>query len=99
MSQGSKEISVVLKKNNNDDLLEFNFSDIYVVNLNSDNSQNELKIVFSKLLEELFDNPIELKLIYSENYKSGLYIDVCEEYIKELNKEIKEVLKKYHKYI
>ncbi len=26
--------------------------------------------------------------------KSGLYIDVCGEYIKELNREIKQVLKK-----
>lgn len=94
MNQEMKEITVQLKKNNDDDLLEFIIDDGYVVNLDSDSSQNDLKIIFSKLLKEMLHNPIKLKLTYSDDYKSGLYIDVCEEYIKELNKEINQVYKK-----
>ena len=34
---------------------------------------------------------IELELRIDEQYKKGLYIEVCNEYIMDLNKEIKEV--------
>lgn len=61
------------------------------VNLNSSSSQNELKCVFSKLLQLLFDDDIMLNLIVSEGYKKGLYKDVCKEYIDDLNRELVQV--------
>ena len=95
MNQEVKIIKVELKKYNSYDMLSFYIKQIeYYVNLNSENSQNDLKTIFSILLEQMIENPIELEFEIAQGYKSGLYIDVCTEYIKELNREIKQVIKK-----
>ncbi|MBQ3603614.1 MAG: hypothetical protein IJA02_07230 [Clostridia bacterium] len=65
--------------------------DKYIISLNSPNNQSEIKKVFSKILEMLFDNDITLQLQIADGYSKGLYKDVCEEYINELQKEISEV--------
>lgn len=61
--------------------------------LNDDESQNNLKSIFVKLLTEITKYPIELQFLEKPEYKTGLYIDVCKEYIKDLNKEITNVRK------
>lgn len=63
----------------------------YTVNLNSATSQNELKEVFSKLLELLLEEDIVLQLSIALGYSKGLYKDVCKEYIEDLNREILQV--------
>lgn len=63
----------------------------YVVNLNSATSQNELKEVFSKLLELLLTEDILLQLSVAPGYSKGLYKDVCKEYIEDLNRELVQV--------
>lgn len=45
------------------------------------------------LLTEITKYPIELQFLEKPEYKTGLYIDVCKEYIKDLNKEITNVRK------
>lgn len=95
MNQEVKKIIVELKKYDSNDILAFYIDkDEYHVNLNSESSQNDLKTVFSALLEQMIVTTIELDFKVEQDYKSGLYIDVCGEYIKELNREIKQVLKK-----
>lgn len=92
MNQEIKKIVVELKKCNDSDILEFCIEDKkYPINLNNEDSQNDLKNVFCVLLENMIESTIELKLEINKNYKSGLFIDVCTEYIKELNREIKQV--------
>lgn len=85
-----KIIEVNLRAINNDaDILEFEFNEISLqVNLNSSECQKELKTVFVQILKELLTSDIILNLRYSADYKRKMYIDVCEEYIKDLNKEI-----------
>ena len=61
------------------------------VNLNSSESQQDLKIVFTELLVMLQTKDIELELEISNGYSKGLYKDVCSEYIKDLNTELKQV--------
>lgn len=63
----------------------------YAVNLNSPTSQNELKTVFSKLLELMLEEEIQLKLSIESGYSKGLYKDVCREYIEDLNRELVQV--------
>lgn len=94
MNQEVRIIEVELKKKDDKDILDFKIGEGYTVDLNSDNSQNELKNVFSALLGELLNGKIQLELKYLDTYKSGLYIDVCKEYIKQLNKEISSVFEK-----
>ena len=42
---------------------------------------------------EITKYPVELRFIEKPEYKTRLYIDVCKEYIKDLNKEITNVRK------
>lgn len=99
MSQ--KTIDVTLTVSGDVDILVFGFDDehpnAHYVNLNSPTSQNELKNVFSKLLQLLLTDEIDLRLIIAEGYKKGLYRDVCTEFINDLNREllqVKETLKR-----
>lgn len=95
MNQEIKIINVELKKENESDILSFFIEEEeHHVSLNSENSQNDLKEIFSILLGQMINNPIELNFQIAQDYKSGLFIDVCSEYIKELNREIKQVIKK-----
>lgn len=93
MSQ--KVIEVTLTVLSDVDVLIFGLdeehSEAYVVNLNSSNSQNELKNVFSRLLQMLLCEDIALKYIIAPGYNKGLYKDVCKEYIDDLNKELLQV--------
>ena len=63
----------------------------YSINLNNSTNQAEIKVVFSKLLELLINEDLELNLIIASGYTKGLYKDVCIEYISDLNREIMQV--------
>ncbi|MGN8636946.1 hypothetical protein, partial [Eubacterium pyruvativorans] len=92
-SMNQKIIDVELKSLEDDtDILEFQYEDNPLpVNLNSDATQNELKAVFERLLQELMLNDVALHFKYAEAYKRGMFIEVCEEYVKDLNRELKNV--------
>lgn len=93
MNQENKVINVHLEKRESKDYLVFGFEEIAEVCLNDDESQNNLKSIFVKLLVQLTKHPVELQFLENPEYKTGLYIDVCKEYIKDLNKEIASVRK------
>lgn len=61
------------------------------VNLNETSGQKDLKLVFEKILNRLNTKDIELRLSIDEQFKKGLYKEVCVEYISDLNNEIKAV--------
>ena len=84
-------INVELKKEEDVDILEFQFDNPVKINLNSSNNK-DLKEMFEILLKELIKKKFELKLNVQENYKTELYKDVCNEYINALNDEIKETV-------
>lgn len=93
-STNQEIIEVKLFDDNGTDTLLFGIpgeKDGVPVNLNETSGQKDLKIVFEKLLERLNTKEIELKLVIDEKYKKGLYKEVCEEYISDLNKEIADV--------
>lgn len=93
MNQENKVINVHLEKRESKDYLVFGFEEIAEVCLNDDESQNNLKSIFVKLLVQLTKHPVKLQFLENPEYKTGLYIDVCKEYIKDLNKEIASVRK------
>lgn len=96
-----KQIEVLLTVVGESDVLNFRLDqekpDEYVVNLNSDTSQSELKKVFSKLLELIIENDIKLVLKIAEGYSKVLYMDVCTVYIDDLNREISSVAESVRK--
>lgn len=96
-----KQIEVLLTVAGESDVLNFILDqekpDEYVVNLNSDTSQSELKKVFSKLLELIIENDVKLVLKIAEGYSKVLYMDVCIVYIDDLNREISNVAESVRK--
>lgn len=96
-----KQIEVLLTVVGESDVLNFILDqekpDEYVVNLNSDTSQSELKKVFSKLLELIIENNVKLVLKIAEGYSKVLYMDVCTVYIDDLNREISSVAESVRK--
>ncbi len=86
-----KEINVILKKNVENDELEFQFKDKIIISL-TDTDNTKLKEVFERILEELTKEKFLFKLEIESGYDVGLYKDVAEEYIKSLNQEIEELI-------
>lgn len=93
MNQEEKLIKVYLEEREKKDYLVFDFDEKKAVCLNSEQSQNELKAVFTVLLSELINHSITLEFENRPDYRAGLYIDVYKEYVKDLNREIENVRK------
>lgn len=91
----SQMIDVLLTVNGDADVLIFKLDeehpDDYIIDLNSDSNQTQLKKVFAKLLEKLLVDEVHLSYSVAEGYSKGLYKDVCKEYIEDLNSEISNV--------
>lgn len=64
------------------------------ISLNSDSSQVQMMEVFSKLVYLCINNDVELSLEIEEEYKRSLYKDVCQEYVRELQREMNNVREK-----
>lgn len=94
MSLEENKILVHLEKEENKDYLVFKIDDDVRLCLNDDSNQNELRSIFSIILNKLVSNQlIKLEFVDNPEYTKGLYIDVCKEYIKDLNREIAMVVK------
>ena len=99
ISMNQKVINVeLLAVGEESDILRFKFDDYSKdVNLNSPLCQNELREVFVCLLHVLMERYVHLELCYADDYNRGLYKEVCEEYINDLNRELesaKEIISK-----
>ena len=90
MNQKVIEVEVELLSRGEDaDLLRFGFEENPLeVNLNSPSCQSELKAIFVRLLQMLIENEVNLVLHPATDYGRTMYIEVCEEYIKDLNREL-----------
>ena len=93
ISMNLKAIEVTLLATDKEtDLLRFKFEEKYLdVNLNSPLCQNELKAVFVSLLQILIESDVRLEFTPSDDYGRKMYVEVCEEYIKDLNRELTTV--------
>lgn len=91
-----EKIRVLLKEYKNHDCLVFEMdpddrSKDLPINFNSESCQLEIKTVFSVLLEKMVDVSIQLEFQKEPQYSKVLYIDVCKEYIADLNREIGQI--------
>lgn len=87
-----KIYEVKLIKDQND-YLEFNIDNFkYRINLNSE-EQNDLRKLFYQIIKLTFT--VEPEFILSEeskNYENRLFLEISEEYLKDLNNEIKTII-------
>ena len=88
-----RQIKATLYDENDTDFLKFDIAEdcVISVNLNSSESQKELKDVFSNLLSILNREDVEILFDHPDDYSRRMYIDVCAEYIKDLNRELQSV--------
>lgn len=91
MSREQKLINVHLESVEDLDYIVFGFETEKRVCMSDENCQKNLKSVFVTLLENLLTYDIEFKFIDKDEFKKRLFIDVCKEYVNELNREISEV--------
>lgn len=86
-----KTIDVILLENDEGkDTLRFVIDEEQCldINLNSETCQAEIKIVFEKILGISTTEDIQFDYSVKDGYTKQLYIDVCAEYIKEIQREI-----------
>ena len=84
------EVKLIKEQN---DYLEFNIDNFkYRINLNSE-EQNDLRKLFYQIIKLTFT--VEPEFILSEeskNYENRLFLEISEEYLKDLNNEIKTII-------
>ena len=86
-------IKATLLEKDGIDILRFKIDeDELEINLNSPDCQNSLKKLFTSILEKVVNVSAEITFEIQEGYSRGMYIEVCEEYIKDLNRELGEVI-------
>lgn len=84
-------INVILVENETgNDVLRFILPDEMVleINLNTETCQTQIKTVFESILRISIDEDVHLVFRADDSYTKQLYIDVCSEYIKEIQNEI-----------
>lgn len=90
MKQENKEVSVNLKNANGIDILEFNFENPIILNINECNT-NDLKSVFSECLKyKVNGENVNFNFKCEEGYNKILFKEVFEKYFDLLNEEIKK---------
>lgn len=95
-------INLVLREREDKVVLQFNFSPNcpdQIVNLDEESGQGELKSAFISLLKLIIEQDLKLHLIVEDNFQKRLYIEVIEEYVKDLNSELIDVKQKLLKNI
>lgn len=88
-----KTYDVELKKIGNDDCLLFIIDgEEYLINLNSEDQTN-LKDLFYKIINLTFEeHPIFKLSDQSQNYPTKIFVEIGNEYLKDLNIEIEKIL-------
>lgn len=83
----------LLAPDENSDILRFCIdSENLDINLNESDCQNAMKNMFSVLLKKAVHVDISLEFDVAPEYTRGMYMEVCAEYIKDLNRELAEVV-------
>lgn len=57
----------------------------------NNNEQNYLREVFYSIIENVFEEDFEFEYRTGDNYEKKLYIEIAQEYIKQLNSEIRSI--------
>lgn len=91
------EIKVILENDTDNDVLRFEGLSNLKINLNEETG-DDIKLLFISLLELLmgnYDDDICLTLECDEKYKPVMYKEIAEEYLSQLNTELKNIRTDY----
>lgn len=87
-----KVLEVLLLEEGYVDCLRIYFGDEEFddINLNS-NDQSGLRIIYKKLIKLSLENKVSLNLKYQEGYNKNLFKEIADEFIRDLNTELKKI--------
>lgn len=57
----------------------------------NNNEQNYLREVFYSIIENVLEEDFEFEYRTADNYEKKLYIEIAQEYIKQLNSEMRSI--------
>lgn len=84
---------VQLKEENKRDILIFNINSNLTKKIDlNDKNQTYLRELFYDIINQAFEEDFEFVLEVDSEYKKNLYIEISEEYIKQLNSELKKII-------
>lgn len=84
---------VILKEKNSKDILEFEVGNGETLDIDINSTdQSNLRNLFYKIIQECLKEPFSFQLSIEDGYNKSLYIDVSQEYIKQLNIELNKIL-------
>ena len=91
-----RTIKVLLTCTEDKDVLKFSISDTESldINLNSASCQAEIKKLFSRILMIGIEEDIVFDFCIDKEYNRGLYIDVCKEYMKDMQRELTDCVQR-----
>ncbi|WP_124061316.1 hypothetical protein [Gordonibacter sp. Marseille-P4307] len=85
------QVTMTVTKDENDrDVFRLGTSPSVDVDIKDSNGTEQLKKMFSSLLEELSKDDVEVVFNKTADYKVAMYEDVCREYVDVLNQELKQ---------
>ncbi len=91
ISMNQRTIDVILTTLGEDrDVLRFNITEDSIIDIDLDSStcQTEIKKLFSEILMLAVNEDISFNFSTEEGFPRELYKDVCEEYIKDITREL-----------
>lgn len=92
MNQETINVTLLALDDDND-ILRFHIDGENLdINLNKSDCQNAMKNMFSVLLKKAVHTDLSLEFSADQGYTRGMYIEVCEEYVRDLNRELCEVV-------
>lgn len=91
ISMNPRTIDVILTTLGNDrDVLRFHITENSTIDIDLDSStcQTEIKRLFSEILKQAINEDIAFKFSVEDGFPRELYKDVCEEYIRDISREL-----------
>lgn len=84
---------VLLKEENKKDVLEFKINPNLTVQIDlNSKDQTYLRELFYHIISQSFIEEFEFSLSVEPNYKKNLYIEISQEYITQLNLELRKII-------
>lgn len=86
--------ATVITDEQGQDVMRFMFEQPMDVSLTGTNGTKDLKELFARLMGLILKDDVQVTFEKTSGYENQMYVDVCSEYVRALNKELTEAREK-----